>query len=383
MIEPVFMKKGIIICLLLVNLIGFSQNNEKINQFDKNGLKVGYWKENNQEGEYIVIPIDTTIDYTKAHNLGDCYQAYPLNSLVFFHYNIKDNLMSVRNGEWKRYKENSLDVEEIEYYKAGYVYKIIDLRNTRIYGNYTEVLVPNNNYKSWDIYLENDNTVSNKTIFCSSIFNDETINKYYPNNNLKLENAELKIKAIYSNPDTVYLKYSTKQKIKIDSITSPNKQLSFYIKLKALVPNKLDSIGIIYKPIRGNENQKSNFVIHTSDFNYKVFLNLEAYDIDIGCFNSNVPIIINKDSVSKYSIYLRTFEPYYLLNTEYVLVNDWRTDYQYLDKNKIQEWVLSDMAKHKLPNFTVLKKGTYYLYFYPYLSGTERKVYGPKKIIIQ
>ena len=29
---------------LLISLIGFTQNNDTINQFDKNGLKIGYWK---------------------------------------------------------------------------------------------------------------------------------------------------------------------------------------------------------------------------------------------------------------------------------------------------------------------------------------------------
>tara|TARA_B100000809_G_scaffold107863_1_gene106363 strand:- start:217 stop:1350 length:1134 start_codon:yes stop_codon:yes gene_type:complete len=287
------MKKVVIlIFLLLINLIGFTQNKDTINQLDENELKIGYWKldqifqgeELSCEGRFVVIPLDQSIDYSKD-----------FDGIVFLHFDKKNytleysgktnKLISVKDGEWISYRKNpkkNNKIAMINYFNKGYGYKtrtIPALNSHELFSDYTKVEVLTDSSKRWDTYLGND------TIVYES-YNEDNKYTYYPNNKLKMYDILLRPNSLYSMPDTVYLKFSARENVIIDSISTRNKNLDFINPSKTnplrfvLNTNQTDSIGVIYRPKRNEKEDKTTFTLHGSDCNYTVYLWLSAYDIN-------------------------------------------------------------------------------------------------------
>ncbi len=282
---------AILIFLLLINLVGFTQNRDTINQFDNNGLKIGYWKldqifqseELSCEGRFIIIPLDTSVDYSKDF-AGSVFIHFDDKNYTFDYSGKTNELISVKDGEWISYRKNqgiNGEIAQIEYFNEGYHYKtrrIPPLNNHELFSDYTEVVVLTDSSKRYVKYLGKD------TIVYSSYEKSEYT--YYPYKKLELYKNVLILNSLYSMPDTVFLKFRAREKLNIDSISTLNKNLEFFYPSKVnpirltLNTNQTDSIGVIYKPKRNEKEDRTLFTLHGNDCNYKVYLWLSGYDIN-------------------------------------------------------------------------------------------------------
>jgi hypothetical protein len=355
------MKKFVIIILFLVSYqIGFSQKRDTINQFDKNGLKIGYWKLDNVygaeelsfEGKFIVIPINKSIDYSKD-----------IEGLYFRHNNLNysgktDEFISVFDGEWISYRKKpgkNSKIARIDYYKNGVTNKyrrFPPLNNHELLSDYTEISVRTDSSYRYDTYLGND------TIVFES--HERTEFNYYPNKKLKLLHNMLRLNSLYSMPDTIYLKFKARETIIIDSISTLNKNLEFMHhsiinpNSFSLNTNQTDSIGIIYKPDRNKIEDRATFIIHGDDCNYKVYLRLRAYDInwrnlrtvDSLTFFKKDKIKLNIQGIGLYSIFK---------------IYNWKDKDNLENKKPIISGYSSDTGSSGPLNLSKLKRGEYVL----------------------
>ena len=235
------------------------------------------------KGRFIVIPIDKSIDYSKDFD-GIVFLHFDENNYTLEYSGRTNELISVKDGEWISYRKNSgknNKISMIEYFNKGYGYKtriIPALNSHELFSDYTEVEVLTDSSKRWDTYL-GDDTIVYQT------YNEETKYTYYPNNKLKLNDILLRPNSLYSMPDTVYIKFSAREKLNIDSISTLNKNLEFSHPSKmnpisfVLNANQTDSIGVIYKPKRNDKENKTTFTLHSTDCNYTVFLWMSSFKL--------------------------------------------------------------------------------------------------------
>lgn len=359
-------------------------------QFDKQGLKTGFWgkgpnDENWEEGNYIVIPLDSTLNYTDAIMTSVPYfLIWSNNHLQFVFSGKTNNSISVKDGEWTRYKqvaENEKEISEIDYYNKGYLYKRKNINSGLVkYNEYTEEYFIKDSVRITNIYLNNDEFVNDTTLYRSG-------DVLYPNNKLNIHDDGLGVSVLYSKTDTVYFKFNARMDMRIDSISSPNKYIKFYYPNKKnnlgldLKANQVDSVGVVYTPTRSQNESETYFVIHGSDCNYKVYLYLYAYDISKQNFFSKEAVKLKKEKNLKLIINKNighTHNYYYLLQKNYTLKKEFKDDFAYITKNAIRKAFDHDMGSSGPLNLNDLERGSYYFYI-----CRDGEILGPKLITIE
>lgn len=377
------MKQSILIIISLIFFqIGYSQKKDTINQFDKNGLKIGCWKldqvfqgeELSCEGKFIVIPLDKSLDYSKDFD-GIVFLHFEKNKYTFEYSGKTDELISVKEGKWISYRkspEMNNKIAMIEYFDKGHHYKtrtIPAVNSHELFSDYTTVYVLTDSLKRSDTYLEDDSIVFQS-------YNEKTKYTYYPNNRLNVNKIVLRPNSLYSMPDTVYLKFSARKSVKIDSIYTPNKHLSFYPSNKSypinfdLAENQFDSIGVIYKPNRNERERKTYMTIHASDCNYKIFFWLNAHDINWRNIRMVDSLTFLKQAKPKIYIQRMGNHTYFKL---------YKDEYQDNTKNykPIESGYIHDTGATGPLDISDLKKGEYVLHITS--EDVDRKV----KILIK
>jgi hypothetical protein len=371
------MKKVLILTfLLLINLTGFSRQITEINQYDNNGLKVGYWGTPVEdgtwdEGRYIVIPLDKSVDYSKDWKAGDIYMHSNDHYFTLNYSGKTDELISVKEGEWITYikdKGKGKKILTIEYYNKGYILKkkyitsLYPFKNYYPFKDYLEVFSMKDSIKrEYTYYLINDKIVSDTIVYKSIIEGEK--DKYYPYKNIEISDWNFGVNTLFSVPDTIYFRFKARKSVSIDSVTTPNPYVKFYHPIKKqdlnlkLSPNQADSIGIIFTPTtRDSRSDDTFFVLHGSDCNYKVFLYLNAWDINKKNIKSTDPIILNKNKDLKL----------YITNAKYMAMDYYLFDNEKyakeLNKEKaIKQGHANDMMSNYFLNLSDLNKGKYFL----------------------
>jgi len=273
------MKQNMLFILLLLVVQMTDAQPNRMNQKDKNGLKVGTWKFGTspgapyEQGAFVVIPIDHSLDYSSDRR-ERVFVHQVINELRFEYAGKTDEMISVKDGEWITYVKNEAgkyQVDHMEYFDKGYLYKrrqYPPLPNdyaayynayNKLFTDYTEVFVKTDSFIRTDTYVKDDTVVIQSTGATS----------YYPFRKLHFESLVAKLDARYFIPDTVYHRFSARQKMQINRISGPS-YLAFCHPTKNaplqfdLEANQQDSIGIIYTAAQNDFELKDTIKLHGS-----------------------------------------------------------------------------------------------------------------------
>ncbi len=366
------MKKLIFSIIFNFIFLSVYSQSDTINQLDKNGLKIGYWKYNlgdkhypsYHEGYFKVIPIDTTINYSKDIFIGNLWSHYEYRIPQLEYSGKNKRFISVPDGKWIEYSKITKGkkiIEWIRYFKNGYEYRNEQLQ---MYPNSSFFKkIENTSFKDSlkTIDIEVD---SLRLIFKRYIIGDKCTTIFYPTSDVHVENAEFDyVNTLFTKPDTLYINLTAKDTLLIKAINSNNNELSFIDNFtsttKFLLPGQMDSIGLVFKPDRNKDDNKAVVTLKVNNDYLNFYFDLAGFDIS------------RKNIADVKSIHLRKSDNL-ILYIEHMFMHN----YGALFKNPIKEsdkhlaynckgivrcWHSTDMRSSGPMNLSKLKAGTYYL----------------------